>query len=92
MQYAAARATGPQNLLGAMPFRSGWCVVVQAPFVPPGKDRHVIAQDFGDPVSVRAQVLAIRKRGNAGHDNGTAENPDCLVANDVHAPLKAEPA
>jgi hypothetical protein len=36
----------------------------------------IVAQDFGDPVSVRTQVFAICKRGEARHDDGTKENPN----------------
>lgn len=66
--------------------------MLQAPLIPPGEDRHVIAQDFGDPVSVRTQVLAICKRGDARHNDGAGENPDSLVADEVHTPSNAEPA
>jgi hypothetical protein len=72
--------------------RPGRRIVIYATLVPPGEDRHVIAQDFGDPVSVRAQVLAMRKRGNAGDNDGAGENPDVPVSKEAHASSDARRA
>jgi hypothetical protein len=61
-----------------------WSVAVYASLIPSGEYRHVVAQDFGDPVSVGTHVLTICKRGDARNDDGGAENPNQPVRRTVH--------
>jgi hypothetical protein len=63
-----------------------WRVTIYAPLIPSGEHRHVVAQDFGDPVSVGTQVLAICKRGDARDNDGTAEYPNQPVKREIHKP------